>query len=158
MDQDIVSLRNYGIALGQIRDLWRLPPQACPADIVAKVRELKAAADMVPKATPTSMLHVCYVFNQIRILLALDEDTLPEQILAKVRETKVAAELAGEALMIERDSSMSITPETFAAWQSSEPDTELMLLSDGSGALYAEDGLELLSFGSPAEFAARFDR
>ena len=87
MDQDIQALRNYGIALEQIREFLRLPPQACPADIVAKVREVKAAADIVAEAKPTSMLHACYVFNQVRILLDLDEDTLPEQILAKVRET-----------------------------------------------------------------------
>ena len=93
----------------------------------------------------------------IRDILGLPKSASSADIVAKIRETKAAADLAGEALQIQRDSSMSITPETFAAWQHEEPDTELLLLSDGSGALYAADGLELLSFASPAEFAARFD-
>ena len=89
-----MSTTNDQIAIEQIRDVLKLPLSASPAAIVAKVREIKSAADIAAQAKPTSMLHACYVFNQVRILLGLDEDTLPEQILAKVRET---ADRAGKA-------------------------------------------------------------
>lgn len=38
------------IALHQIRDILKLPPQASHADIVAKVRETKSAADLAGSA------------------------------------------------------------------------------------------------------------
>jgi hypothetical protein len=107
-----MSQTNLEITLSQIRGILRLPPQASCADLVAKVRETKSAAD-----------------------------------------------LAGAALQIERDSSMAITPETFAAWDRHDQlsNTELMLFSDGSGTLMNPDGDTLFDFTTPAQFAAFFD-
>jgi hypothetical protein len=112
MDQDPAALRNYGIALEQIRHLLRMPSTASPADLVAKVCETKATAD-----------------------------------------------LAGESLQIERDSSIAITPETFAAWDRFDMgnSTELTLFSDGSGTLFTADGQTLHDFETLAQFAAFFD-
>jgi hypothetical protein len=112
MDQDIEALRNYGIAMEQIRGILHLPRSASPRDIVAKVRETKSAAD-----------------------------------------------LAGATLQIERDSSIAITPETFAAWErfDTEHSTELTLFSDGSGILCDDQGDRLHEFDTPSEFAAFFD-
>lgn len=111
MDQDIEALRNYGIAMEQIRGILHLQRSASPRDIVAKVRETKATAD-----------------------------------------------LAGEALQIERDSGMAITPETFAAWcrHDNTADTELTLFCDGSGMLCDVMGVTVLDFDSPSQFAAFF--
>lgn len=98
---------------------------------------------------------------QIRDLLGMPAGSSPYAIVAKVRETKAAADLAGTALQIERDSSMAITPETFAAWAAFDAGhptgCELSLYSDGSGDLYTSDGLQLCDFNTPAEFAAFFD-
>ena len=112
MDQDTEALRNYGIAMEQIRGILQLPRAASPHAIVAKVRETKSAAD-----------------------------------------------LAGEALQIERDSSIAITTETFAAWNhhDMERPTELTLFSDGSGILCDDQGERLHEFDTPSEFAAFFD-
>ena len=112
MDQDIAALRNYGIAIEQLRGILRLPRGASPSDIVAKVRE-----------------------------------------------TKATAQLAGEALQIERDRSLAISPETFAAWcrHDETADTELTLFCDGSGTLHDVMGVTVLDFDSPAQFAAFFD-
>lgn len=112
MDQDIEALRNYGIAMEQIRGILHLPRSASPRDIVAKVRETKSAAD-----------------------------------------------LAGATLQIERDSSIAITPETFAAWDRFDMgnSTELTLFSDGSGTLFTADGQTLHDFETLAQFAAFFD-
>lgn len=107
-----MSHTNHEIALEQIRQTLGLPPHACCADIVAKVRETKSAADF-------------------------DRD----------------------ALRIERDSALSISPETFAAWDRHDrsANSELILFSDGSGTLLAPDGSTLVDFENPAQFAAFFD-
>lgn len=96
--------------------------------------------------------------REIRELLGMPRGSSPYSIVCKVRETKAAADLAGEALQIERDSSMAITPETFAAWNhhDMEHPTELTLFSDGSGILCADTGERLHEFDTPAEFAAFF--
>lgn len=155
MDQDIEALRNYGIALQQIAESVALPRKSSPADIVGRVRAIHATIT----ATPTSKDNVCYHFHQIGIALGLDPVPLPDQVLAKVRETKAAADLAGAALEIERDSSLSISPETFAAWDRHDQDinSELTLFSDGSGELFTDMGELLLDFKSPSELAAFFD-
>lgn len=83
---------------------------------------------------------------------------------------QAAAELAGaalvarehftpKALQVERDSSMAITPETFAAWNHHDMarPTELTLFSDGSGQLFDEMGEQIHEFNTPAEFAAFFE-
>jgi DNA-binding XRE family transcriptional regulator len=50
MDQDTEALRNYGIAMEQIRGILQLPRAASPHAIVAKVRETKSAADLAGAA------------------------------------------------------------------------------------------------------------
>ena len=87
------------------------------------------------------MSHVNYQIcvDQIRDILGLRPQASLAAIVAAVRETKSAADLAGSALQIERDSSMAITPETFAAWAAFDAGhptgCELALYSDGSGDL-----------------------
>lgn len=97
--------------------------------------------------------------REIGEILGLPATASPYSVVCKVRETKAAADLAGSALQIERDSSMAITPETFAAWNHHDMDrpTELTLFSDGSGTLHGDDFTILLDFANPAEFAAFFD-
>jgi len=95
----------------------------------------------------------------LREILGLPASAVNGEIIAKVRETKAAADLAGEALQIERDSTMAITPETFAAWNhhDMEQPTELTLFSDGCGILCDDQGERLHEFDTPTEFAAFFD-
>lgn len=97
--------------------------------------------------------------RQICEVLGMPATSSPYAVLCKVRETKAAADLPGAPLQIERDSSICITPETFAAWNYQDMDrpTELTLFADGSGTLHGEDGTILLDFETPADFAAFFD-
>jgi hypothetical protein len=51
-----MSHANLEICLAQIRGIHGLPPHACCADIVAKVRETKAAADRLQSAADPDCL------------------------------------------------------------------------------------------------------
>jgi hypothetical protein len=102
-------------------------------------------------------LEIC--LSQIRGILKLPPQAPCAAIVAKVRETTATADLAGEALRIQRDSSMAITPETFASWDHHDMDrpTELTLFSDGSGILCDDQGERIHEFDTPSQFAAFFD-